>query len=110
METKVLKTIKEWVPQALATSVDNDYQALNELADYFMQSMMKEGEGQEGASESIQVVNLLYMNGKLHDKNAIENEFLARIAEEESPGSLKKHLQFFPKELRQAYLKTIIEN
>ncbi len=110
METKVLKTIKEWVPQAVETSVENDYQALNELAQYFIQSMAKGGEGQERASESMQVVNLLYMNGKLHDKNAIENEFLARIAEEESPGSLKKHLQFFPKELRQAYLKTIIEN
>ncbi|MGJ1433703.1 DUF7674 family protein [Sphingobacterium spiritivorum] len=110
METKVIKTIREWLPQVIHEQISDDYTALQSLAGYFLQHIQGDEEQQAMAIEAAQIVNILYLNGKLHDKNAIENEFLSIIANEETPKSLKKHLTFFPKELRQVYLKTIIEN
>lgn len=109
METKIVKTVREWLPW----SVENDdqiseYTLLKKLADYCRQQI-KEGE-YEKANQVIKVVNLLYSSGKLHERNAIENEFLEVLTLDEAPASLKAHMGAFPEKLKEAYLKTILEN
>ena len=109
METKIVKTVKEWLPWSVeGRQPISEYAILRKLACY-CQEKMKERSEQE-AAEVIRIINLLYSGGSLHDKNAIENEFLEVLAESEAPCSLKQHIQSFPAELKQAYLKTILEN
>lgn len=87
----------------------DDYEALREAANLFLTKIRGNAAERADALEVLKVVNLLYINGGLHDRNAIENEFLGHLAEEEAPGTLKQHMGLFPKELRDAYLKTILE-
>ncbi|GGG94652.1 hypothetical protein GCM10007415_32190 [Parapedobacter pyrenivorans] len=110
-ETKITRTLREWIPAALTgTDPSDDYKALREAADLFLRKVVGDATERADALEALKVVNLLYTGGCLHDRNAIENEFLSVLASQESPGSLKAHIALFPKELRQAYLKTILEN
>jgi hypothetical protein len=109
METKIIKTVKEWLPWTLENEgVISEYTLLNKLASY-CRMKIKEGES-EKANQVIKIINLLYSGGNLHEKNAIENEFLEVLALDESPSSLKDHLSVFPKNLKEAYLRTILEN
>lgn len=109
METKIIKTLKEWLPWILVNERDiSEYSLLNKLAVY-CRLKIKSGEN-EKANQAIKIINLLYSGGNLHEKNAIENEFLEVLALDESPSSLKDHLRVFPKNLKEAYLKTILEN
>ncbi|SJN46849.1 hypothetical protein FM107_15045 [Sphingobacterium sp. JB170] len=76
--------------------------------------MHKIHSGRENELERVQeiakIVNLLYHRGNQYTRNAIENEFLTALSFEESPGSLKMHLELLPVELRKGYIKTILEN
>ncbi|MGK6352155.1 DUF7674 family protein [Parapedobacter sp. DT-150] len=111
METKIIKTLKEWIPSVLIGKDGlSDYEALQKVADYCLEKIHGSIDERVSAVEAIKVVNLLYMNGSLHDRNAIENEFLCVLASDDTPASLKKHLELFPKEIKHAYLKTILEN
>ena len=111
METKIQKTLKQWFPNAFAqnaeTSAESDYEILKQFAKYTL-SLIHDNKNDE--KEPFQIVNLLYQNGSLHDKNAIENEFFSTIIKEETPGSLKSHLNLMPDNLKPIYLKTILEN
>jgi hypothetical protein len=109
MDTKIIKTVKAWLPWSLEGNPSpSEYSLLRTLAHYCQESI---NEGlEEKAAEVIKVINLLYSGGSLHEKNAIENEFLEVLAKSESPASLKVHMKFFPEKMRQAYLKTILEN
>lgn len=109
MESKIIHTIQEWFPWA--KELDNDtseYALLRDLANYCREKIQKEE--LSNASEVIKVINLLYSSGSLHVKNAIENEFLEVLTTDEAPATLKEHLKILPKELKEAYLKTILEN
>lgn len=109
MESKILKTVKEWLPWSLENEDHiSEYSLLKKLADY-CRLKIKEEEN-EKANEVIKIINLLYSGGTLHDKNAIENEFLEVLALDEAPSSLKAHISLFPENLKEAYLKTILEN
>lgn len=109
MESKILKTVREWLPWSLENEdYISEYSLLKKLADY-CRLKIKEGEN-EKANEVIKIINLLYSGGTLHEKNAIENEFLEVLALDEAPSSLKAHISMFPEKLKEAYLKTILEN
>lgn len=109
METKIVKTVKEWLPWSLENEGQiSEYSLLRKLADY-CRAKIKEGEN-EKANQVIKIINLLYAGGTLHEKNAIENEFLEVLALDETPSSLKAHMSVFPEKLKEAYLKTILEN
>ncbi|SEL10164.1 DUF7674 family protein [Parapedobacter koreensis] len=110
IETKITRTLRQWIPAALTgRSPADDYEALREAANLFLRKIKGTDTERADALEVLKVVNLLYINGGLHDRNAIENEFLFLLAAEEAPGSLKAHVELLPRELRQAYLKTILE-
>lgn len=119
MKTKIINTINEWAPEAihLISKQDlldenlADYQLLNKLAKVCKQKINSGLEHElEELREITKVINILYQGESQYTKNAIENEFLTELSFEESPGSLKKHLDLFPIELRKGYLKTIVEN
>ena len=111
METRIQKTLKQWFPNAFAqdaeTITGSDYEILNQFARYTLSVIQNKKEDER---EPFKIVNMLYRNGSLHDKNAIENEFLNIIIKEESPGSLKSHLRLMPENLKPVYLKIILEN
>ncbi len=112
METKIKNTLTKWFPDAFSSfsGIDDasDYEVLN----YFAQStlnLLKQNQIEQ-CREHLKIINLLYSGGTLHDKNAIENEFLAILVCAEMPTLLKTHIDMMPKELRAVYLKTILEN
>lgn len=112
METKMQRTLKQWFPDAFKdekhSENQSDYEALRQFAIYTLH-LINEG-NIEREKEPFKIINLLYLNGNLFERNAIENEFFTLIARDETPGNLKKHLQLMPENLRPIYLKTILEN
>ncbi|KEO75899.1 DUF7674 family protein [Anditalea andensis] len=109
MDSKILKTLKEWLPDLIATdSTKSEYEHLKHLAEYCRYPFVKEDQAK--AEQIFKIISLLYASGTLHDRNAIENEFLSVLAMDEAPSSLKMHLKAFPEKLKAAYLKTILEN
>ena len=111
METRIQKTLKQWCPKAFVedavTEGKSDYEILEQFARYTLSLIQ---DNKVSVKEPFKIVNMLYQNGSLHDKNAIENEFFSTIIKEESPGSLKSHLKLMPENLKKIYLKTILEN
>lgn len=111
MESKIQKTLQQWFPDAFsgaATSdIDNDYKILKYFAT-FTQKLIDDKD--ENRREPFKIINLIYANSSLHDKNAIENEFFGLLAQNNSPASLKEHLDLMPASLRPVYIKTLIEN
>ncbi|WFB65182.1 hypothetical protein PZ892_08170 [Sphingobacterium sp. WM] len=111
MESKIISTVKAWLPQCvMEDKVESEYEVLQHVAEFCLANFEGTTDEQQMAREAIHVIGILYGGGSLHVKNAIENEFLERMASSESPASLRKHLTFFPKEMRPVYVKTIIEN
>lgn len=119
MKTKIINTIREWAPEAVRlipelNSLDDtiaNYLLLHKLAEVCVQKMASGLVDElERVQEITKVVNLLYQGGNQYTRNAIENEFLTALSVSESPGSLKRHLDLFPIELRKGYIKTILEN
>jgi len=111
METRIQKTLSHWFPDAF-TEVEksvmiSDYGVLHHFAQYTRELINKDRENQ---SEPFKIILLLYSNGSLYEKNAIENEFFNVLAFEENPVTLKRHLELMPEALRQVYIKTILEN
>lgn len=119
MKTKIINTIQQWAPETagLIPDLDNlddsiaDYLLLHKLAEVCSKKISSGStEELEHVQDIAKVVNLLYQGGNQYTRNAIENEFLTALSSEESPGSLKKHLDLLPVELRKGYIKTILEN
>lgn len=119
MKTKIINTIHQWVPEsdvwvegleALETSV-SDYLILRKMSE--MCVTIFDNNNSEDLQKTVNIINvisILYQGGNQYTRNAIENEFLTGLSTMESPGSLKKHMDLFPTELRKGYLKTILEN
>lgn len=119
MNTKIVDTLRLWVPESGNFTTDSRaahssveaYELLQHLANHCVSLLsQRDDEEQERLREIFKVVNMLYKEGNQHTRNAIENEFLTRLAEEESPRSLRHHMDLFPQELRRGYIKTILEN
>lgn len=121
MNTKIISTIQEWVPESEKWIGDllqnqhrqtmSDYLVLKKMADVCIEKIRSSNEVDlEIANDIVKVISMLYQSGNQYVRNAIENEFLTELSIDESPSSLKKHLAFLPAELRKEYIKTIIEN
>lgn len=111
MKNKIVNSIKEWFPHCVPVDTDaTEYTLLRRVADYCIACFNGQHEDQLRAKEAIHINGILYDNGSLHERNAIENEFLERISQAESPASLRQHIDFLPKALRPVYMKTILEN
>jgi hypothetical protein len=112
METKIQKTLKQWFPEAFSEtciqSNQTDYEILNLFAHYTLKLI--EVNNKELEQEPFKLINIIYQCSCLQDRNAIENEFLRVLAESQSPGSLRSHMNLMPEMLRHVYLKTILEN
>lgn len=108
METKIAHTIKEWLPWSIEGNEVSEYTLLHNLADYCRNNVHRHD--YEKALEVIKIINLLYTGGSRHVRNAIENEFLEVLAMDEAPASLKEHMKVLPQMLKEAYIKTILEN
>jgi hypothetical protein len=109
METKIIHTIKEWIPWAMeGKSPNTEYELLRNLANYCRSNLLEQHP--DKAVEIIRIINVIYSGGSRHERNAIENEFLEILATDESPASLKEHFKILPEKLRKAYLKIILEN
>ncbi len=109
MESKIINTVKEWLPWAVSENNSiSEYSLLKNLAEFSKEQFKMNNP--EKAIEVIKIINLIYSNSHLHEKNAIENEFLEVLSADESPGSLKKQLSLFPEKLKTTYLKNILEN
>lgn len=108
MKTRIQKTLLKWFPEAFVESpFSNEYEILNAFA----QSLLRLTEDEKNKkSEHFKIINLLYVNGNLHDRNAIENEFLAYLANHETKESFQQHLTLMPTAVKSAYIKTIVQN
>ncbi|MGV8091186.1 MAG: hypothetical protein AB2L24_04900 [Mangrovibacterium sp.] len=110
METRIQKTLRKWFPEAFAeeqrTDSHSDYETLQQFARYTIRLI----HDKKNEREPFEIINQLYQKGSLHDRNAIENEFFTELIKTETPGTLKRHLELMPQELKTAYLKTILEN
>jgi hypothetical protein len=111
METRILKTLSQWFPEAFAdvkkSELVSDYRTLLHFAKYTLKLI---NENSESKKEPFKIILLLYSKGSLYEKNAIENEFLKVLSDEENAMKLKEHLDLMPENLKPVYLKTIVEN
>lgn len=111
METRIHKTLCHWFPDAFEdkeeSATSSDYGILRQFAEYTKKLMINNCESQK---EPFKIINLLYSNGTLYEKNAIENEFFNVLASDENVKSLKEHLELMPEKLKEIYIKTILDN
>ncbi len=111
METTIQKTLMQWFPEAFSDLKKNirisDYEALRIFSRYTIEKIHNDSENK---TEPFKIIFLLYSKGSLFERNAIENEFLKILSDEEQTGSLKEHLSLMPDELKAVYIKTILEN
>lgn len=119
MKTKILNSIQQWVPESEKWMPEIQKYDSN-MADYIILKktanlcIMKINSGIieeiENVREIIKIINLLYQGGNQYTRNAIENEFLTVLSDEEALIILKNHINLFPSELKKGYIKTILEN
>jgi hypothetical protein len=111
METRIQKTLKQWFPDAFKemsiSDLQSDYEILNAFSKFTSNLISR---NDERMKEPFKIINILYLNGNLYDRNAIENEFFNYLSKIESPGSLKDHLKLLPENLKPVYLKVILES
>ena len=117
MATKIAKTIKEWVPEIADFILDRykfnerilDYILLQELAAICTCKINSGSEKDlERAQEIAKIVNVLYQDENQYVRNAIENEFLTNLSSGVCTESIKKYIGLFPIELKEGYIKTIL--
>jgi len=112
METKIKNTLQQWIPGIQGgIETASDYELLHQLACSCIHRIhLGTDEDLLWVEDIAKVVNVLYQSGNRYTKNAIENEFLCELVQDECPASLKLHMNLLPKELRKEYLKVILEN
>jgi len=100
METRIQKTLCHWFPEAFRkvdkSLICSDYGILRQFAEYTQRLIYDNCENQK---EPFRIISLLYSNGSLYEKNAIENEFFNVLASDENTMTLKEHLELMPQGL-----------
>jgi hypothetical protein len=111
METRIRKTLCHWFPDAFVDKEESlfgsDYAILRQFAEYTMKLMSDKCENNR---DPFRIIHLLYSKGTLFEKNAIENEFFNVLASGENAMSLKEHLELMPDEIKEVYIRTILDN
>jgi hypothetical protein len=111
METKIKKTITEWLPEAIQNAGEdgaNDYQILRAVSDYCLSLLNEQGDTDKVA-EAFKVINMLYQEEQAYTKHCIENEFICNFIESSPALRLKDYLNLMPHPLKEAFIKTLIE-
>jgi|GEM_PF-1648146 len=111
METNIRKTLVHWFPKAFSDigggASYSDYEVLCHFARYTITLI---SDNNESKHEPFKLILQMYRKGTLYEKNAIENEYLRILAEEEKSLTLMEHLCLMPEDLKAVYIKTILEN
>ena len=105
METKIKKTIYEWLPEALGSDTVNDYDVLRSVSDYCLVNTSSK----EKVTEVFKIINMLYQEGHAYTRHCIENEFICNFIENSPALPLKEYLNDIPSPLKEAFIKTLIE-
>ena len=111
METKIKKTISEWLPEAtkgLKGEPTSDYQIMRSTSDYCL-ALLHSADDNEKAMEVFKIVNILYQEEHAYTRHCIENEFICTLIENSPALPLKQYLSNMPHPLREAFIKTLIE-
>lgn len=109
MDSRIQQTLRLWFPESfpLDEILVSDKETLNVFAAYTVNLMTEKA---ENLKDVFRVIQLLYSKGTLFEKNQIENEYLYLLTKSEWPISLKEHLANMPHDLKELYLKVILEN
>jgi len=112
MESKIQFVLTDCFPEVLKEETElsehTKYIRLRQCALYALKLMQQKKS--DTVREIFETADNLYQFGSLHDRNAIENEFLHVLAQEEKTMLLQDHLKLMPKTLKSVYIKTILEN
>lgn len=111
METKIKKTIYEWLPDAvneIKSKNVSDYEILHKVSNYCIKITETPG-GREKANEVFKIINMLYQEEHAYAKHCIENEFICNFIENSPALRLKEYLNDMPSPLKDAFIKTLIE-
>jgi hypothetical protein len=110
METssKIQTMLRSWFPDVYpvqALGPYGDYAVLNHFAQYCAEHW-----DADICAEIFKIINILYTKGSLHDKNAIENEFLCMLSEYATFLNVKTLCRKFPETIRPVFIRSLIEN
>ena len=104
----ILQQFKEQYPEIFPEISINEryipYSVLQHFGAYCAQNLEK-----DKSREILLTINNVYQQKKLFICNAIENEFLAEIAERLGVNDLMRQLQNMPENLWPVYIKVLIE-
>lgn len=110
METKIRKTIYEWLPEAIVNldrTIATDYEIIRSVSQYSL-SLLQKNSGQK-VIDVFKIINMLYQEGHAYTKHCIENEFICNFIENSPALRLKQYLYDLPSPLKEAFIKTLIE-
>lgn len=113
MESKIQHVLQQSFSEFLALDeIQTPNYATYQILDTILAKSVKliEENNFEKLREVFEVLDRLYQYGSRYDKNAIENEYLMGLSNLENPISFKSHLKQMPKTLKEAFMKSIIEN
>ncbi|MFL9845120.1 DUF7674 family protein [Flavobacterium rhizosphaerae] len=110
METKIRKTIYEWLPEA-TENLDNptvtDYEIVRSVSDYSLHLFQEDRK--DKVNDIFKIINILYQEEHAYTKHCIENEFICNFIEKSPALQLKDYLNDMPSPLKEAFIKTLIE-
>ena len=110
METKIRKTIYEWLPEAIVNldnSTATDYEIVRSASEYAL--TLLQGENRAKAADVFKIINMLYQEEHAYTRHCIENEFICNFIENSPALRLKEYLNDMPSPLKEAFIKTLIE-
>lgn len=111
METKIKKTITEWLPDVVKnveTEKMTEYEILHTVSDYCIK-LINTSDGKEKTAHVFKIINMLYQEEHAYTKHCIENEFICNFIENSPALRLKEYLYDMPSPLKEAFIKTLIE-
>ena len=110
METKIRKTIYEWLPEAIVNldrTTATDYEVIRSVSEYSLSLLQKDN--RQKVSDVFKIINMVYQEEHAYTKHCIENEFICNFIENSPALTLKDYLYDMPSPLKEAFIKTLIE-
>ncbi|MEE1900061.1 hypothetical protein V1389_17060 [Flavobacterium rakeshii] len=110
METKIKKTIYEWLPEAIVKldrTITTDYEIIRSVSEYSLSLLQKDNRPK--VIDVFKIINMLYQEEHAYTKHCIENEFICNFIENSPALKLKEYLYDMPSPLKEAFIKTLIE-
>lgn len=110
METKIRKTIYEWLPEAIVNldrTIATDYEIIRSVSEYSLSLLQKDN--RQKVIDVFKIINMVYQEEHAYTKHCIENEFICNFIENSPALKLKEYLHNMPSPLKEAFIKTLIE-